>query len=310
MTCVHNVLPKDIVYQWIDKSNITVCKDWYEIWCNKPMTVRVCQVKSRTIFDPDMLFNFANLVKLSLGRSSNFGDHIKYLASLKMLVLDNASHITDATLTNLTNLASLTLKKNTGITGTSFKYLTNLTTLKYYSVNGTLGSELQHLTNLTKLRVCDAEDVFDHSLLSLTKINNLALWHCEYISDESVQHLTNVTSLSIMNTLCVTDVSIEKLTRLKRLDIDCNRNITLKFLTNLTTLNADDWRITSCALTTLTNLIDLKLGWDVPFLSPHCLTCMTWLKKLSLYSWILPRKCYNQLTSLESLMLHDCDIYD
>lgn len=310
MACIHNILPKDIVHLWVDKYNVTVCKDWYDLWRNKPISVRVYQVKSRPKFDPDMLFNFTNLVKLSLGHGINSGDHIKYLTSLKILVLDNISHITDATITDLTNLASLTLKKNTGITGTCFRYLTNLAKLTYYSVDRTLVSGLPYLSNLTKLCICDVDDAFDHSLVSLTKIKNLALWCCKNISDESVKRLINVTRLSIMDTLRVTDVSIEKLTGLRTLDVKYNTNITSKFLTNLTELNADDWRITSSELTTLTTLVDLELGEHLDTVSPYCLVHMTWLKHLHLCGWMLSRKCYCKLTSIESLVLNDCVIGD
>jgi len=35
-----NLLPREIIYQWIDKYNSKVCKLWHAIWCTKPMTIR------------------------------------------------------------------------------------------------------------------------------------------------------------------------------------------------------------------------------------------------------------------------------
>jgi len=35
-----NLLPREIIYLWINKHNSQVCKLWYSIWCTKPMIVR------------------------------------------------------------------------------------------------------------------------------------------------------------------------------------------------------------------------------------------------------------------------------
>jgi hypothetical protein len=333
-----NLIPREIIYQWIKKTNSEVCKLWYEIWCTKPMSVDLTNKSSKYVTEDiscslSVLSKFKNLVALDLGKNSIIDESIESLVTLQVLNLDCNKFVTDKMLLNLTNLTTLSLMHNEQITNKSLKYLTNIVDL-YIDQNTKItllmpnitkldisdnelitDNLLKHLTRINHLTLCSSDSISDMSIRCLTNITYLNIYFfSDHVTDRSIQKLTNLTHLNIGYCNKITDNSIKHLTNITRLSLEFTDNITyesIKYLTNLTSIELFCHDMEDDELEKLTNLKSLFLDGQACHISGKSIRKLTKLESLTIrQNFDVMTEDIYELTNLTKLGLFICDGID
>lgn len=206
-----NLLPRDILGDWVTGKNARTCKHWHDTWCHKDMSINLSARLVDVSCDVKSLAKFVNLRELILGEYSEVHPSIKSLASLRTLVLDANIHVVDAKLCYLTNLTSLSLVGNKKISDLS----------------------IQHLTRLESLNIQGSALITDNSIITLTNMTALKINKCPKITLSSIQHLTKLTHLEFHHKKFRWDV-LNSLPSLKILDV--HNRLKLSHLSSLTIL--------------------------------------------------------------------------
>lgn len=226
--------------------------------------IRIISNKDYPKMKNEYLQSLPNLTELYLpgGYVINY-QGIRYLKNLKILDLTCTrspdERITDSDLSKITSLTHLGLSYNRIITDEGISGLTNLT---FLDLAGTTISDrgIMNLNKLEFIRLSGNTMVTNDGLARLSSLTDLNLYSNDKITfNESMYRLKKLT---LGYNFIILDDELSKLTNLEILDLEFNKIITDKGVSNLVNLKdlfVNDL-ITNEGISNLTNLRSLALG--------------------------------------------------